>query len=110
LLTRVIHARNFAHLQIEEAMTVSNVNNSDALAATIAEALHRHVPDFQGIFYEQLLAVSRDVMAVHGSMLPTRSSAPQVGGQRLDASTLRTAARRIEAETAPPHQTASQRA
>jgi hypothetical protein len=44
-------------------MTIACNTTSDALAATIAEALDRHVPDFQSIHYEQLMAVTNDVLA-----------------------------------------------
>jgi hypothetical protein len=37
------------------------------LADTIANALHKHIPDWRGAFDEQLAAIARDVMAAHGN-------------------------------------------
>jgi hypothetical protein len=42
---------------------------TDALAETLAHALHRHLPDWPGIFDEQLAAIVRDVLAEHPKLL-----------------------------------------
>jgi hypothetical protein len=42
---------------------------TDALAETLAHALHRHLPDWPGIFDEQLSAIVRDVLAKHPTLL-----------------------------------------
>jgi hypothetical protein len=49
--------------------TETTPTSTDALAETLAHALHRHLPDWPGIFDEQLAAIVRDVLAEHPKLL-----------------------------------------
>ena len=76
LALNAIAASTSSTWQIMGAPTVcanTTQRPTEALAETLALALHRHVPDWPGIFDEQLTAIVRDVLAEHPRLLAADS-------------------------------------